>query len=255
MDRRGARRRGGVAASSTTGCRCSTSTTPTWGPVASTSRRTGRNRLARFELEIPAEVVEPLLASTGGSARAKGDTVADLLVAGLAAAVVGWRRDRGIDAPGALFTLEGHGRQEGVVDVPVDLSRTVGWFTSMFPTHVDLDGRTAVDMLDDPDVAAAVVAATRAAMAAHPDRGIGYGMLRYLDEEGRDRLAGSPSRRSSSTTSVRSPARTPSRTSARSRGSRTSRAGGRRRDRSGGARAGQPHAPPKRRSTSSRCRR
>ena len=149
-----------------------------------------QDRLARFELEIPAEVVEPLLASTGASARAEGDTVADLLVAGLAAAVVGWRRDRGIEAPGALFTLEGHGRQETAVGVPVDLSRTVGWFTSMFPTHIDLGGRTAVDMIDAPDVADEVVAATRAAMAAHPDRGIGYGMLRYLDEEGRDRLGG-----------------------------------------------------------------
>ncbi|MBE7163068.1 MAG: hypothetical protein INR72_17660, partial [Williamsia herbipolensis] len=149
-----------------------------------------QDRLARFELEIPAEVVEPLLASAGGSSHLEGESVADMLVAGLAAAVVGWRRDRGVDAPGALFTLEGHGRQEGAVGEPVDLSRTVGWFTSMFPTYVDLGGRTAVDMLDAPAVAAEVVAATREAMAAHPDRGIGYGMLRYLDPEGRHRLGG-----------------------------------------------------------------
>ncbi|MEH3156353.1 MAG: amino acid adenylation domain-containing protein, partial [Gordonia paraffinivorans] len=145
--------------------------------------RDGVDRLARLEIEIPAEIVEPLTAGVR-SAGADGETVADLLVAGLAAAVVGWRADRGVEAPGALLTLEGHGRQESVVDGRVDLSRTVGWFTSMFPTFVDLGGRTAVDMLDDPAAASAVVSAARSAMAAHPDRGIGYGMLRYLDPEG-----------------------------------------------------------------------
>ncbi|MDP9795024.1 amino acid adenylation domain-containing protein/non-ribosomal peptide synthase protein (TIGR01720 family) [Catenuloplanes nepalensis] len=58
--------------------------------------------------------------------------------------------------------LEGHGRNDDVLDV--DVSRTVGWFTSMYP--VRLDG-------GDP----ARVAAARKAV---PDHGLGYGQLRQL---------------------------------------------------------------------------
>ena len=60
----------------------------------------------------------------------------------------------------------------------------------MFPTRVDLDGLALPEIFDRPEVADEVVARTRAAMTAHPDRGIGYGMLRHLDPEGRERLGG-----------------------------------------------------------------
>ncbi|MCX6471617.1 MAG: amino acid adenylation domain-containing protein [Corynebacteriales bacterium] len=150
------------------------------------------DRLARAELVLPAEIVAPLAASLDASRATPGQegiTLADLLVAGLATAVVGWRRDRGYDVTSTLLTLEGHGREEAVVD-GADLSRTVGWFTSMFPTRVDLDGLALPEIFDRPEVAEEVVARTRAAMTAHPDRGIGYGMLRHLDPEGRERLGG-----------------------------------------------------------------
>jgi amino acid adenylation domain-containing protein/non-ribosomal peptide synthase protein (TIGR01720 family) len=138
--------------------------------------------LTRTEVQIPADVVEPLIAATGDEV-----TMADHLVAGLSAAVVGWRRDRGIEAPSVLLTLEGHGRQEDVVP-GADLSRTVGWFTSMFPARIDLTGIATEELFDRPEIARDVLARTREAMASNPDRGVGYGMLRYLDPEAKETL-------------------------------------------------------------------
>jgi hypothetical protein len=36
------------------------------------------------------------------------------------------------------ITLEGHGREEGISNKPVDISRTVGWFTSMYPVRLEV---------------------------------------------------------------------------------------------------------------------
>ena len=142
--------------------------------------------LTRTSVEIPADIVEPLMSATGD-----GTTMADQLVAGLSAALVGWRRDRGIEVPSALLTLEGHGRQEDVVP-GADLSRTVGWFTSMFPARIDLSGIDMAALFERPDIAREVLNRTSEAMAANPDRGIGYGMLRYFDPESAASLAALP---------------------------------------------------------------
>ncbi|HWQ32046.1 MAG TPA: amino acid adenylation domain-containing protein [Blastocatellia bacterium] len=78
-----------------------------------------------------------------------------------------------------LVEMEGHGR-EPVVE-GVDVSRTVGWFTSVFPVLLDLQG------VSDPG---ASLTAIRAQTRAIPNRGLGYGLLRYLspDEAVRNRL-------------------------------------------------------------------
>jgi non-ribosomal peptide synthase protein (TIGR01720 family) len=64
--------------------------------------------------------------------------------------------------------LEGHGREE-ILD-GVDVSRTVGWFTSIFPVTLDLRGaRTQTDAL----------LAVKEQLRLVPHKGIGYGLLRY----------------------------------------------------------------------------
>ncbi|MFC9999419.1 amino acid adenylation domain-containing protein [Nocardia sp. NPDC127526] len=105
--------------------------------------------------------------------------VNDGLLAGLAAAVRIWRVRRGIGEPSVLIRMEGHGREEQVVP-GADLSRTVGWFTSMFPVRFDLAG--VDDVLSDGDVAA-LVWSVKDTLRSIPDKGIGYGMLRYLNPE------------------------------------------------------------------------
>jgi amino acid adenylation domain-containing protein/non-ribosomal peptide synthase protein (TIGR01720 family) len=102
----------------------------------------------------------------------------DALLAALARA-----SERLTGQPRLLLDLEGHGREEVFADL--DLSRTVGWFTSIFPLLLDLEG------CDDP---AADLAAVKKQLRAVPDRGVGFGVLRYLspDPEVRASLAALP---------------------------------------------------------------
>jgi non-ribosomal peptide synthase protein (TIGR01720 family) len=81
--------------------------------------------------------------------------------------------------PEALVLLEGHGREGDAADI--DLSRTVGWFTSAYP--VRLSGH------DQPWAAA--IPAVSGHLRAVPNRGVGFGVLRHLhaDEAVRASLA------------------------------------------------------------------
>jgi amino acid adenylation domain-containing protein/non-ribosomal peptide synthase protein (TIGR01720 family) len=65
--------------------------------------------------------------------------------------------------------LEGHGREE--VEPGIDLSGTIGWFTSLFPLVLDIAGAGGLDAASER---------VAAALRAVPRKGVGYGMLRYL---------------------------------------------------------------------------
>ncbi|MCM2493680.1 condensation domain-containing protein [Burkholderia glumae] len=98
--------------------------------------------------------------------RAYGTDANDLLVAALHA---GFRAWSGCDA---LFVdLEGHGRD--ALGDAVDLSRSIGWFTSIYPVLID-----APFAADDP---AALIKAVKARLREIPRKGASYGVLRYLD--------------------------------------------------------------------------
>jgi len=71
-----------------------------------------------------------------------------------------------------LIDLEGHGREHLFDDV--NLSRTVGWFTTIFPVCLDLEGCAA------PGDALRRV---KEQLRRVPNRGIGYGLLRYLGDD------------------------------------------------------------------------
>jgi amino acid adenylation domain-containing protein/non-ribosomal peptide synthase protein (TIGR01720 family) len=71
-----------------------------------------------------------------------------------------------------LVDLEGNGREELFDNV--DLSRTVGWFTSLFPVLLDLE-RT-----NNPGENLKVI---KEQLHNIPNRGIGYSLLRYLSED------------------------------------------------------------------------
>jgi non-ribosomal peptide synthase protein (TIGR01720 family) len=68
----------------------------------------------------------------------------------------------------AMITLEGHGREE-IVD-GVDLTRTVGWFTSQFPVALEVP---AGDW-------GAALKSVKETLRGIPRRGLSYEALRYL---------------------------------------------------------------------------
>jgi amino acid adenylation domain-containing protein/non-ribosomal peptide synthase protein (TIGR01720 family) len=103
--------------------------------------------------------------------------VNDLLLTALARAFAGWT-----GAGTLLVDLEGHGREE--IFPGVDLSRTVGWFTTVFPVGLELPPGGG------PGEA---IRAVKERLRAVPGRGLGYGLLRYLaDGEAGERLAALP---------------------------------------------------------------
>jgi amino acid adenylation domain-containing protein/non-ribosomal peptide synthase protein (TIGR01720 family) len=100
----------------------------------------------------------------------------DTLLGALAVAVRSWRARRGIDAPATLIAMEGHGREDSVLP-GADTSRTVGWFTTVFPVRVDLTDVDVGDALDGGSAAGAVLRAAKESIAEIPDNGIGFGIL------------------------------------------------------------------------------
>ncbi|SDZ37841.1 non-ribosomal peptide synthase domain TIGR01720, partial [Thermoactinomyces sp. DSM 45892] len=68
--------------------------------------------------------------------------------------------------------MEGHGREE-ILD-SVDISRTIGWFTSIYPVHFDLRG------VGTPIEALKLV---KRQVRQIPNKGVDYQILRYLNSD------------------------------------------------------------------------
>ena len=82
-----------------------------------------------------------------------------------------------------LLDLEGHGREDLFSDV--DLSRTVGWFTTIFPVLLKLDDNRNLEV---------IIKSVKEQLRQIPNRGFNYGLLRYLtqDENIKTRLENQP---------------------------------------------------------------
>ncbi|MEC3981387.1 non-ribosomal peptide synthase/polyketide synthase [Amycolatopsis sp. H20-H5] len=132
-----------------------------------------------LSLTLPAERTAPLLSGVPAAFRA---TVNDVLLTGLALAVAQWRRRRlGPDAGNAvLVDLEGHGREEELAP-GADLSRTVGWFTSVVPVCLDPGELDLDDALAGGPSVDVALDRVRSHLDALPASGIGHGLLRHLD--------------------------------------------------------------------------
>ncbi|MEU9480817.1 condensation domain-containing protein [Streptomyces sp. NPDC048191] len=137
---------------------------------------------------LPAEVTEALLTRVPAAFHGR---VNDVLLTALALAVSRWREVRGVDVPGVLVDLEGHGREELA---GAELSRTVGWFTSVHPVRLE-PGAVAWDAVVSGDpVVGGLVKRVKEQVRRVPDNGLGYGLLRYLNPKTAPELAsyGSP---------------------------------------------------------------
>jgi amino acid adenylation domain-containing protein/non-ribosomal peptide synthase protein (TIGR01720 family) len=122
-------------------------------------------------LELSEAETRALLGRAGQGYRVHADEL--LLVALSRALCVHWDRSR------VLVEVEGHGRE--ALFSELDVSRTLGWFTTRYPVRLE----PALDSL------AKSIKSIKEQLRAVPDRGLGYGVLRYLNADG-SRLAAGP---------------------------------------------------------------
>ncbi|UPJ46488.1 non-ribosomal peptide synthase/polyketide synthase [Bradyrhizobium sp. 200] len=114
-------------------------------------------------LSFDAELTQRLLTDVPSAYRTQ---INDVLLAALARAVWQWSGQDDV-----LVELEGHGREDLFADI--DISRTVGWFTTTFPVRLVGGSR-------DPS---SLIKSVKEELRAVPGRGLGYGVLRYLGSE------------------------------------------------------------------------
>ncbi|MEW1646160.1 non-ribosomal peptide synthase/polyketide synthase [Streptomyces sp. NPDC091219] len=131
-------------------------------------------------VSLPADLTGPLLSRAPA---AFGATVNDVLLTAFALAVGDWRtRVLGAERSGGpvLVDVEGHGREEQLAG-DADLSRTVGWFTSVVPVRLDPGSAELADAVTDGPALDAALDRVRGHLAALPAAGIGHGLLRHLN--------------------------------------------------------------------------
>ncbi|WP_156750062.1 non-ribosomal peptide synthetase, partial [Mycobacterium sp. E2479] len=77
--------------------------------------------------------------------------------------------------------VEGHGRDEELAD-DVDLTRTVGWFTTKYPVALSVAGLTWDQVVAGETALGALVKGAKEQLRALPDP-LSYGLLRYVNPE------------------------------------------------------------------------
>lgn len=91
----------------------------------------------------------------------------DILLSALAKTFAGWSKNEQL-----VIGLEGHGR-EHITDT-IDLTNTVGWFTTLYPLHLNIAG--SKDM-------GAIIKSVKEQVRKVPDKGLGYGVIKYINKE------------------------------------------------------------------------
>ena len=127
----------------------------------------GKNQVASVkvvERRLDRTQTQRLLTETSRCYRTE---INDLLLTALARSVCGWTGGNTVG-----FDLEGHGR-EYIADM-IDVSRTVGWFTSIYPVLLALDSQADLGLQ---------IRSVKEQLRAIPRKGMSYGVLRYLSEQ------------------------------------------------------------------------
>ena len=141
-------------------------------PAPAEANTAGSSRAVVVSLST--EETARLLRDIARTHRARID---EILLTAVALALARW-----IGAGETLVDVEGHGRETIFDDV--DLSRTVGWFTTIFPVALDVSDRVNLG---------AALRRIKERLRAIPRRGIGYGLLRYISKsEAGERLRALP---------------------------------------------------------------
>ncbi|HVI49175.1 MAG TPA: amino acid adenylation domain-containing protein, partial [Chitinophaga sp.] len=117
---------------------------------------------AHIVVKLPAAQTQRLLQE---APRAYHTEINDLLLAALAKTIAGWTQTADV-----LIGLEGHGRED--ISAGIDISRTVGWFTNLYPVLLEVKpGKDNGSFLKD----------IKEQLRKIKDKGVGYGVLKYIN--------------------------------------------------------------------------
>jgi non-ribosomal peptide synthase protein (TIGR01720 family) len=111
-------------------------------------------------ITLPEEETEKLLKQVN---KAYNTEVNDILLAALGMAVKEWTGKEKV-----VIDLEGHGRER---IGEIDITRTIGWFTTTYPVILNIS---------HSDNIGCQIKAVKEALRQIPNKGIGYGVLKYL---------------------------------------------------------------------------
>ena len=99
----------------------------------------------------------------------------------LIAYALAWIEFLGADHTSIRIDVEGHGRHDDLADY-VDLSRTVGWFTTKYPVALAVGGLRWEQVMAGDAALGAVIKHAKEQLRALPDP-LTYGLLRYLNTD------------------------------------------------------------------------
>ncbi|WP_313563806.1 condensation domain-containing protein, partial [Ruminiclostridium cellobioparum] len=117
---------------------------------------------------LSGEETEKLLKKAG---KAYNTEINDILLTALGLSVKAWTGRNNV-----LVGLEGHGR-EGIFQ-DIDVTKTVGWFTSIYPVILDVTD----------DEVSSCIKNVKECLRRIPNRGIGYGIIKYLYPTDEDQI-------------------------------------------------------------------
>jgi len=91
----------------------------------------------------------------------------DILLCALAITLCKWN-----SADKIVISMEGHGRES--ISEGIDTSRTIGWFTSLYPVLLEISpDRNLSDLIKG----------VKEQLRRIPDKGLGYGVLKYINKD------------------------------------------------------------------------
>ncbi|WP_189457513.1 amino acid adenylation domain-containing protein, partial [Aquimarina muelleri] len=142
-------------------------------PVDKKNERSTYKDIIDYSIKLNAEYTAILLKEVHQS---YGTEIDDILLCCLVLTINEWT-----DQDTVNIGMEGHGREH--ISKSIDISRTVGWFTSLYPVSLSIARDLSLGDL---------IKTIKEQLRRIPEKGIGYGALRYLhpSEDIRNQLSG-----------------------------------------------------------------
>jgi amino acid adenylation domain-containing protein/non-ribosomal peptide synthase protein (TIGR01720 family) len=119
--------------------------------------------IGSYTIHLPAGETHQLLKEVS---RAYHTDMNDILLCALALTLADWNKTTSV-----VIGLEGHGRED--ITAGIDTSRTVGWFTNLFPVLLEV-------ATGEP--AGAALKSVKEHLRKITDKGLGYGVLKYINK-------------------------------------------------------------------------